>query len=88
MGHNLQWKESKGKGKIHTFTVTYDMAPPEFMPHVPYALAIIMLDEGYRMLSNIVECDFDELKCDMPVEVVFDPVTPEITLPRFRPAKA
>jgi len=88
MGHNLEWKESKGKGKLHSFTVTYDMAPPEFMPHVPFVLAIIILDEGFRMLSNIVECEFNELKCDMQVEVVFDPVTPEITLPRFRPVKA
>jgi len=46
------------------------------------------LDEGYRMMSNMVECDFDELECDMPVEVVFDPVTEEVTLPKFRPAKS
>ncbi len=87
MGHNLAWKESKGKGKIYTFTVTYDFAPPEFMEDVPYALAIINLDEGFSMMSNIVECDFDKLTCEMPVEVVFDPVTVEITLPRFRPVE-
>ncbi len=85
MSQNLGWKESKGKGKIHTFTVTYDMAPPEFMPHVPYALAIIALDEGFRFMSNIVECDFDKISCDMPVEVVFERATDEITLPKFRP---
>jgi len=87
MSHNLEWKESKGKGKIHTFTVTYDAAPPEFMADVPFALAIIELDEGFRIMSNIVECDFNELICDMPVEVIFVPVTPEITLPKFRPVK-
>ena len=85
MSRNLEWKESQGRGKIHTFTVTYDYAPPEFMADVPYALAIIELDEGFTMMSNIVECDFDKLACNMPVEVVFDPVTPEITLPKFRP---
>jgi uncharacterized OB-fold protein len=87
MSHHLEWKESNGKGKIHTFTITYDFAPPEFMKDVPYSLAIINLDEGFSIMSNIVECDFDEIKCDMPVEVVFDPVTPEITLPKFRPTK-
>jgi uncharacterized OB-fold protein len=86
MGRDLEWKESQGKGKIHTFTVTYDSAPPEFVADCPYALAIINLDEGFSMMSNIVECDPEKIACDMPVEVVFDPVTPEITLPRFRPA--
>lgn len=87
MSGNLEWKESKGKGKIHTFTVTYDFGPPEFMDDVPYALAIIKMDEGFKIMSNIVECDFEELVCDMPVEVIFDPVTAEITLPKFRPVK-
>ena len=86
MGRNLEWRESSGRGRIFTFTVTYDYAPPEFASDTPYALAIVILDEGFRMTSNIVECDFDTLKCDMPVEVVFDPVTPEVTLPKFRPA--
>lgn len=85
MSHNLEWLQSAGKGKILTFTVTYESAPPAFYAAVPYAVAIIELDEGYRMMSNIVECDFDTLECDMPVEVVFDPVTEEVTLPKFRP---
>jgi uncharacterized OB-fold protein len=85
MSHNLEWLESKGKGKIATFTVTHNFAPPAFMAEVPYCVAIIELDEGYRMMSNMVECDFEELECDMPVEVVFDQVTEEVTLPKFRP---
>ena len=88
MGHNLEWLEAKGKGKIDTFTVTYEGAPPAFMGVTPYAVAIIRMDEGYRMMSNIVDCDFDELECEMPVEVVFQPVTAEITLPKFRPVES
>jgi uncharacterized OB-fold protein len=88
MSHKLEWKESKGKGKINTFTVTYDYGPEEFMADGPYAVALIDLDEGFRMMSNIVDCDFNEIKCDMPVEVVFESVTPEITLPKFRPLKS
>ena len=87
MSHNLEWLESKGKGKIDTFTVTYNFAPPAFMTEVPYCVAIIELEEGYRMMSNMVECDYEELECDMPVEVVFDPVTEEVTLPKFRPVE-
>ena len=65
--------------------MTYEAAPPEFSADQPYAIAIIRLNEGFRMMTNIVECDFNILSCEMPVEVVFDPVTPEITLPKFRP---
>ncbi|WP_028316090.1 Zn-ribbon domain-containing OB-fold protein [Desulfatibacillum aliphaticivorans] len=85
MGTNLDWKESAGKGKIFSFTVAYDFAPPEFASSTPYALAVVNLDEGFSMLTNIVDCDLEKLQCDMPVEVLFDPVTPEITLPKFRP---
>ena len=87
MGRNLAWKESTGRGRIHTFTVTYAYAPMEFADSTPYALAIIKLDEGFRMMSNIVECNLDQLACEMPVEVVFDAVTEEITLPQFRPVR-
>ena len=87
MSRNLEWIESQGKGKIYTFTVTYAGAPPEFSADGPYALAIIEMDEGFRLMSNIVDCEFKQLTCDMPVEVVFDPVTPEITLPKFRPVQ-
>jgi uncharacterized OB-fold protein len=87
MSHDLEWLQSAGKGKVVTFTVTYESAPPAFYAAVPYAVAIIELDEGYRMMSNLVECDFDALECDMAVEIVFDAVTEEVTLPKFRPAK-
>ena len=85
MSRDLEWKPSTGKGKIYMFTVTSDFCPPQFMEDLPYAVAVIRMDEGYKMMSNIVECDFDALRIDMPVEVVFEPVTEEITLPKFRP---
>lgn len=76
------------KREDFSFTVAYDFAPPEFASSTPYALAVVNLDEGFSMLTNIVDCDLDKLQCDMPVEVLFDPVTPEITLPKFRPVTA
>ena len=53
---------------------------------VPYNVAYIELDEGPKITSNIVDCPDEEIACDMPVRVVFDDVTDEITLPRFTPA--
>jgi hypothetical protein len=46
------------------------------------------LDEGVQMLSNIIECDADELTCDMPVEVTFEKLNDDFTLPKFRPVKS
>ncbi len=54
-----------------------------------YAIAVVELDEGARMMSNIIDVEPDprSLRCDMPVEVVFEDITDEIALPKFRPRK-
>jgi uncharacterized protein len=49
-------------------------------------VAVIRLDEGVQMLSNVVGCDPREVQCDMPVEVTFEKLNEEFTLPKFRPA--
>ncbi len=59
---------------------------PSFRPDVPYVYAIVELDEGPHMPTNIVECSPDDVTVDMPVEVVFDDVTQEMTLVKFKPA--
>jgi hypothetical protein len=58
---------------------------PSFRPDVPYVYAIVELEEGPRMATNIVECSPDDVKVDMPVEVVFDDVTEQRTLVKFKP---
>ena len=72
---------------MFSFTVTVAAAPTEFADSTPYILAIVKLDEGFKLMTNIVECDFNRLRCDMPVEVIFEQVTDEITLPKFRLAQ-
>ena len=57
-----------------------------FEPEAPYVYAMVQLDEGPRMISNLVECPVEEATVDMPVVAVFDDVTPEVTLVKFRPA--
>jgi uncharacterized OB-fold protein len=61
---------------------------PDFTEEVPYAPAIIEMEEGVRLVSWVVDCPPEELRSGMPVEVFFDDVTPEITLPKFRRANA
>jgi uncharacterized OB-fold protein len=48
-------------------------------------IAIVELEEGVRMMTNIVGCDPESVRCDMPVEVTFERLNDEITLPKFKP---
>ena len=55
------------------------------MQDLPFTIAIVELEEGVRMMTNIVECDPEAVHCEMPVEVTFERLTDEITLPKFKP---
>lgn len=82
-----QWAVASGRGKVYSWVVVHHPILPIFAPEVPYAVALIELEEGVRMASNIVDCRPQDIRADMPVEVVFEDVTSEVTLPKFRPAK-
>jgi uncharacterized OB-fold protein len=75
-----------GRGRLHSFTIVQQPANTAFRDDVPYVYAVVQLDEGPRLVSNIVQCDLNALRVDMPLEVVFDDVTPEWTLVKFKPA--
>ncbi len=83
----IEWVKASGKGKIYSYTVVMNNPPSAFVKDLPYVIAIIKLDEGVQMLTNIVDCDPKEVKFDMPVEITFQKITDEITLPQFRPVK-
>jgi len=84
---NSEWVEASGKAILYAFAINEYGVPFAFMPDLPYVTALIDLPEGPRMLSNIVECDPKELKNGMELEVVFEEVSPDITLPKWRPAR-
>jgi uncharacterized OB-fold protein len=81
----LQWANSAGLGEIYSWTVVYRPVTPEFEP--PYAPAIITLDEGYQMLTNIVGMSPEDLAIGMRVQVQFQVVGPDVTLPYFTSQK-
>ena len=83
---DLEWVRCSGKGVIYTFTVTRQNQSAGFRDRLPYIMAYVELAEGVRMLTNIVECEPDDVKIGMPVEVTFEDVTPDVSLPLFRPA--
>jgi len=78
-----RWIESSGKGKIHTFVVYHMAFHPVWKEKVPYITAVVELDEGPKLLTNIVDADPSQLTCDMPVEVVWEEAG-EYFVPRFR----
>ena len=86
LSDRIEWARASGRGTVYTFTVTHQNQAPGFRDSLPYVLAYVELDEGVRLLTNIVGCAPDEVRIGMPVEVVFDDVTPEVTLAKFRPA--
>lgn len=71
---------------MYSFTVIEQSVNRAFMKDVPYIYAIIQLDEGPRMISNVVDCPIADVHVDMPVTAVFDDVTADVTLVKFRPA--
>jgi uncharacterized protein len=78
------WKHSDGRGSIYSFTVIHRPPAPSFRSRVPYVLALIDLEEGVRMMSNVVDCDPHAVEIGMAVEVMFEDITEEIALPKFR----
>ena len=79
----LDWVDVTGEGEVYSFTVARRPAGPAFADDVPYVIALIALDEGPRMLTNIVTDDVDTVAIGDRVRVRFVDVTAEVTLPRF-----
>lgn len=85
LSERTEWLRASGKGTVYTFTVTHQNQSAGFRDALPYVMAYVELAEGPRMLSNIVGCAPDDVRIGMPVEVVFEDVTPSVTLPKFKP---
>lgn len=83
----LGWIEASGRAKLYSYTVMMDQVEPKFMKDLPYVLAFVDLEEGIRMMTRIVGCEPEEVTFDMDVEVVFEDITDEFSLPYFRPIK-
>jgi len=80
------WERLSGRGKVFSYIIFRVPYHESYEKDVPYVVAIIELEEGPRMESNIIAESLEQIRVDMPVEVFFDDVTEEISLPKFRPA--
>ncbi len=81
-----KWVKSRGKGTVFTWTVAERPMHPAFVEDVPYAPVVIEMDEGVRIVSEVIDCDPGELEIGMRVEVAFAKVSDEVTLPKLRRA--
>ena len=79
---SLEWVESSGRGTVYSYTVVHRPQRPAFA--VPYVVAIVELEEGWYMLTNLVDVAPEAVRVGLPVEVTFRPMSDEITLPYFR----
>ncbi len=63
-----EWRESAGRGTVHTYTVIRQNHAQPFKDELPYVVAMIELDEGPRMMSNVTDCSIDDVHIGMAVE--------------------
>ncbi len=86
----VDWRQVSGRGTIYAFAVHYRATNPLWVDDVPYVTAIVELEEGVRLFTHLVgvEPDPEHIYSGMPVEVDFEYMNEQISLPKFRPAQA
>jgi uncharacterized OB-fold protein len=85
---DVGWIEASGRGRLHSFAIAHQSINRAMKVPTPYVLALVELDEGPRMMGNLVNVapDPSRLRCEMPVRVVFSRLTDDVTLPLWEPA--
>lgn len=82
---DADWKDVPGSGEVYTYTTVH--RPIAAAQELPYYIAVISLEDsgGLRMISNLVDVNPDELEIGMPVELVWEDMSDDLAIPRFRP---
>lgn len=83
-----RWEPLSGHGRICSWVVFHKVYHPSFAGDAPYNVAFVELDEGPRVIANVVGTPNAELHIGMPVEVVFEDINEDISIPKFRRAAA
>ena len=80
------WTPIAGTGEVYTYTVVHRAPTPAYQADAPYVIAHVTVDEGPRMISNLIGCDPGDVHIGMRVQLVYEDVTPDLTLYKFTPA--
>ena len=86
LSRRSEWVQVSGSGEVFSYNVMHQVYHPGFAGEVPYAVVVVKLAEGAKMNSNLPGVKPHDIRIGMPVKVVFEDVTDEVTLPKFAPA--
>jgi len=79
-----RWVPVSGRGEVFSFNIMHQVYHPGFAAEVPYAVVVVELEEGCKFVSNLLGVKPHEIKCGMPVEVTFEKLSDEVSMPKFR----
>ena len=79
-----QWVPVSGRGEVFSFSIMHQLYHPGFAKEVPYAVVMVELEEGCKFVSNLLGVQPHDIKCGMPVEVTFEKLSDEVSMPKFR----
>ena len=83
LSDSIEWINASGHGRIYTYTVCRIAASPAFQSRLPYVVALIDLNEGVRLIANILDADLERVAIGARVSVCFESVSESCTLPQF-----
>jgi uncharacterized OB-fold protein len=83
---DVDWEEATGRARLYTWSIVHQNDLPPWPERVPYVAAVVDLEEGPRAMTNVVDCEPEGLRVDLPLQVTFRATRDEVTLPVFRPA--
>ena len=86
LSQEFTWAPLSGQGQVYSYTVMHRSPAPSFDGELPYVVALVELNEGVRMISNMVGCTPQEVRVGMPVKVVYEDVTDQTSIFKFAPA--
>lgn len=83
---DYEWKPASGRGTIYSHTIVHHPAHVAVQEKVPYLVALVTLEEGPRVVANILNCPNGEVRIGMPVKLTFQEIADGVVLPQFTPA--
>ncbi|ARK29961.1 Zn-ribbon domain-containing OB-fold protein [Halalkalibacter krulwichiae] len=81
----MQWKRATGHGTVKSFTIVHRAISKVYQMEAPYVVALIQLEEGPTMMSNIIKCNLQAVEIGMKVKVEFETWSESMTVPQFTP---
>jgi uncharacterized OB-fold protein len=87
LSRDAEWVRVSGEGEVFSYNVMHQVYHPGFAGEVPYAVVVVKLKEGAKMNSNLLGITPHDIEIGMPVRVVFEDISDEVTLPKFVPAQ-